>query len=368
MSLPELFKTQISLTEWLQSSGNLNTTDMRKEDDEKRTRMNEVAQIIDFPFDKPVQFPAQEVANMTPEVSELLEENADKLCALRLIPRDPNNPKLRMRGMSYKNVVSEWFSKQDITPEEYIASFVPHPEKPTWSTIFVVNQYGIFGEIVYASHEALTQGLYKKEDKPSVFSFDFSSWKTEPTNNEAVQELKRIVSHLHVPDTNKQQELKEKLNATFSHNYLCGYFETTTSDDCGMWFIDYNRILGKVYADFKTTPHADSKNSSMLSGQTGCPGNVKGFVKIIQPEDVTTTTLTSSDILVCDMTTPAYIPLMKQAAGIITDRGGILTHAAIVSRELKKPCLVGTKNATALLRDGDKIALNATDGIVTKDE
>jgi pyruvate,water dikinase len=64
------------------------------------------------------------------------------------------------------------------------------------------------------------------------------------------------------------------------------------------------------------------------------------------------------------MTRPEYVPLMKKAAGIITDEGGITCHAAIVSRELKIPCVIGTKIATKVLKDGDMVEVDADKGIV----
>ena len=66
------------------------------------------------------------------------------------------------------------------------------------------------------------------------------------------------------------------------------------------------------------------------------------------------------------MTTPAHLPLMKKAAGIITDQGGILSHAAITSRELKIPSVVGTKTATIALTDGDIVEVNGDEGKVTR--
>lgn len=59
---------------------------------------------------------------------------------------------------------------------------------------------------------------------------------------------------------------------------------------------------------------------------------------------------------------------MKKAAGFVTDAGGILSHAAIVARELKKPCVIGTQRATKILKDGDIIELDANKGIVKKIE
>lgn len=71
------------------------------------------------------------------------------------------------------------------------------------------------------------------------------------------------------------------------------------------------------------------------------------------------------EILVSPMTIPDFLPAMKKAAAFVTDEGGILCHAAIVARELNKPCVVGTKFATQVLKDGDLITVDATNGIIT---
>jgi phosphohistidine swiveling domain-containing protein len=70
------------------------------------------------------------------------------------------------------------------------------------------------------------------------------------------------------------------------------------------------------------------------------------------------------NILVTSMTTPDFVPAMKKAAAIITDEGGITSHAAIVSRELKKPCIIGTKFATKVLKDGQLVKVDANKGII----
>ena len=65
-----------------------------------------------------------------------------------------------------------------------------------------------------------------------------------------------------------------------------------------------------------------------------------------------------------EMTTPEFVPAMLKAAAIITDEGGITCHAAIVAREMKKPCIIGTKIATKVLKDGDLVEVNADNGVV----
>ena len=72
------------------------------------------------------------------------------------------------------------------------------------------------------------------------------------------------------------------------------------------------------------------------------------------------------DILVSPATNPNILPVMKIAAAIITDEGGITCHAAIVSREFKIPCVVGTKIATKVLKDGDLVEVDAEKGVVRK--
>jgi pyruvate,water dikinase len=70
------------------------------------------------------------------------------------------------------------------------------------------------------------------------------------------------------------------------------------------------------------------------------------------------------DVLVTRMTAPDWVPLMRRAAAIATDSGGMTCHAAIVSRELGIPCVVGTQEATKRLRDGELVTVDATHGVV----
>ncbi len=72
------------------------------------------------------------------------------------------------------------------------------------------------------------------------------------------------------------------------------------------------------------------------------------------------------EILVTSMTRVEFVPLMHRAKAIITDEGGITTHAAIVSRELGVPCIIGTKRATKLLKNGDRVQLDLEQGTVKK--
>ncbi len=103
--------------------------------------------------------------------------------------------------------------------------------------------------------------------------------------------------------------------------------------------------------------------TDQIVGQPASPGQVTGRVRICRSA-AEAAKLGPGEILVAVMTTPDYVPAMKQAAAIVTDEGGLLSHAAIVSRELGKPCIVGTKIATRLLKYGDMVEVDAGSGIV----
>jgi len=104
-----------------------------------------------------------------------------------------------------------------------------------------------------------------------------------------------------------------------------------------------------------------------IKGTVVCKGKVKGVVKVcLTSNDISK--VKKGDILVAPMTTPDYILAIGRAAGFITDEGGMTCHAAIVAREMNKPCIIGTGFATDLLKDGDLIELDAEEGIVRKIE
>jgi len=107
------------------------------------------------------------------------------------------------------------------------------------------------------------------------------------------------------------------------------------------------------------------EKGGVLKGATAYPGKVKGVVRIIVDPNKADD-FQAGDILVTGMTRPEYLPLMEKAAAFVTDGGGILCHAAIVARELKKPCVIGTKAASKILKDGDMIEVDAEKGIVRK--
>jgi phosphoenolpyruvate synthase/pyruvate phosphate dikinase len=105
------------------------------------------------------------------------------------------------------------------------------------------------------------------------------------------------------------------------------------------------------------------KKVDELFGAVAYPGKAKGIVKIIETVD-DIHKMKKGNILLSETTYPALVPAMKLAGAIVTNVGGLTCHAAIVSRELKIPCVVGTKIVTKVLKDGDFVEVDAEKGIV----
>jgi phosphohistidine swiveling domain-containing protein len=110
---------------------------------------------------------------------------------------------------------------------------------------------------------------------------------------------------------------------------------------------------------------ARHRNLVELRGQPASVGYVVGRAKVLlSAKEISK--VDAGDILVASMTVPDYVPAMRKAVGVVTDEGGVTCHAAIISRELGIPCVIGTRFATKAIRDGDLIELDATHGIVRK--
>lgn len=138
-----------------------------------------------------------------------------------------------------------------------------------------------------------------------------------------------------------------------------------------------NRFKKSVFIFDKTTLYISDDSSTVnnflekqrvigiqqISGTPAFKGNVKGTVKIVIGER-DFSKIMEGDVLVSSTTRPDFLPVMKKVVGFITNEGGLLSHAAIVARELKKPCIIGTKIATKVLKDGDYVEVNADTGVV----
>jgi len=146
--------------------------------------------------------------------------------------------------------------------------------------------------------------------------------------------IERFLSSVWIPENALQVKI-------LSGSAAKGFLETSTSIS--------DETRGKELAEVK--------------GNVAYAGKVKGQVRIInEPGQIGK--MRKGDILVAIQTTPELLPAMKKASAFVTDIGGIISHAAVVAREFKIPCIVGTRMATKVFHDGDLVEVDAQAGIV----
>jgi len=108
---------------------------------------------------------------------------------------------------------------------------------------------------------------------------------------------------------------------------------------------------------------ATPSSTALVQGLAASAGRASGAVRILESADQGDQ-LIAGEILVAKMTSPDWVPTMRRASALITDGGGITCHAAIVSRELGVPCVVGARNATTVLRTGEIVTVDGAEGAV----
>jgi pyruvate, water dikinase len=130
----------------------------------------------------------------------------------------------------------------------------------------------------------------------------------------------------------------------------------------GHQFLVQSRPITTLLDTHADTPVA-TVGRPLVRGLAASHGTAVGRVRVLQsPDDGDQ--LLDGEILVAKMTSPDWVPTMRRAAALVTDGGGITCHAAIVSRELGVPCVVGARNATTVLRNGELVTIDGSKGLV----
>lgn len=128
----------------------------------------------------------------------------------------------------------------------------------------------------------------------------------------------------------------------------------------GHWYLVQTRPITTL--DQPTT--SPQQGAALVTGLGASPGLADGNVRVLRSPDEGSR-LVAGEVLVAPMTSPDWVPTIRRAAALVTDSGGVTSHAAIVSRELRIPCVVGTRTATRVLRDGEHVTVDGSKGRVT---
>lgn len=227
--------------------------------------------------------------------------------------------------------INEFVSKIiEIQPYSTLGNLIGHNWKVSQRVKDLLVEYrNKFDAIIYKSTDYLFERL------PSIVSEEYHAYLP-------VLSLAEIMGK----KTIKKAELKKRLNGFVFYDGKINF--------CSLQeFCDKNKFEIK-----KNQPKEDA-----LRGAVAYSGKVTAAAKVIlSTKDFDKFNI--GDILVTSMTTPKFTSIMQKASGIITDEGGVTCHASIVARELKVPCIVGTKHATQTIKDGDIIILDANSGVV----
>jgi phosphohistidine swiveling domain-containing protein len=152
------------------------------------------------------------------------------------------------------------------------------------------------------------------------------------------------------------EQLKHIVQRRANYNW-CAFSKYGTGE---LVVVDEAQDLDELFK--RIVPVAD-ENTEVITGQTGNKGKRQGRVSVILATD-DFSKFVEGNVLVTTMTTPDFVILMQKSIAIVTDIGGMLSHASIVSRELGVPCVIGTKFATQVLHDGDLVEVDADNGVV----
>jgi pyruvate,water dikinase len=118
-----------------------------------------------------------------------------------------------------------------------------------------------------------------------------------------------------------------------------------------------------VLVRFFGAPVEPSTDAAVLAGIAAAPGVATGIAKVVKTLDEASK-LQPGDIMVCEMTLPPWTPLFSTVSAVVADTGGILSHCAIVAREYRIPCVVGTAVGTITIKDGQTVTVDGSKGIV----
>jgi pyruvate,water dikinase len=121
--------------------------------------------------------------------------------------------------------------------------------------------------------------------------------------------------------------------------------------------------LDPFWSDFFGVPAEPSRDPKVVKGTGASRGTVTGTARVVKTV-AEADRIEDGDILVCDMTTPAWTPLFAGLAGIVADSGGLLSHCAVLAREYGLPCVTGTIVGTRVIPDGARITIDGTQGVV----
>ncbi len=260
---------------------------------------------------------------------------------------NPNCPHLnRLSKLGIYSVNSGWnfiTSLPDNQNYKIIVSQYPDGAEYKGTVLKSPQGYGIAEFVTGDRHYIMTRGFTLTN--PMLF------------DNTSIKHYSATISKKH---QDRLFRLVQKVSGHMELQYgtILGKRQITFFDyNEGSAYTDISRIWKDLVKYFTTKQIAQD---NLLYGLPASPGSAKGVCRVIHHQSINLlNSIEKGEIIVSDTTTPEMTPIMGKAAAIITDLGGVTSHAAIVCRELKIPAVVGVGNATEMIKTGDKVEVNA---------
>lgn len=241
--------------------------------------------------------------------------------------------------------------ESSINPEEEIAKIENTPKQNKESKERLIELLGLSSDLIALLTTSDDFTYWQDERKRSTF------WNAHYTQ----LILHEIGQRIDIPLELLNYLTPREVSNVFSKIPDKKMLEERCKNSVYFWSVNGMECVSGTQADKVKTAILRSKDLSDVDdfrGLTASTGKATGKVKIVKSAKEIDK-VEEGDILVAVMTRPDYLPAMKKAAAIVTDEGGVTCHAAIVSRELGKPCIIGTKIATQVLKDDQTVEVNA---------
>jgi phosphohistidine swiveling domain-containing protein len=361
---PRYFEGHMRLSDWLRIGKAPRTLAFAEEDQAKTDRLRVLHELIGLPTVLTVSFPQTDVHLSSDDYRTFQEKAGEQPFALRLRSSDGTGTLARNRGASVTELVA-WAGGVEGVPSDCIYEFEPHIDADL-SAILVLNEHGASVEAVRGPLVQLSKGLYE-QTMAYVREGTAEEVVTDAPKGELRAFLTDVIAALTVSN-NEAARLLSQQGFRTHEGLLIGYFEAIRSDG-RTFFVDYNRVLGTTAMAAHATdlrvksPEVDAQ-PVLVSGRVGSPGRVSGVARIMDGSPSGDNSFVDGEILVCRFTSPDLAPLIARSAGVVTEIGGVLSHAAVLCRELGIPSIVGARGALSQIATGDLIEVDANNGKV----
>ncbi len=250
--------------------------------------------------------------------------------------------------------------QQMIASERSGVAFTTDPSTGEAEHVVIEAALGLGEVVVSGKVQPDTYVVDKKTLDVVDVKIGYQAFKIErgPDGNDVIVELDRAQAETRVLDDTSLRHITELAIAVEAHHGCPQDVEWAIAS--GETWLVQARPITTLNTD---APDGSGTTDVLVRGLPAAPGSASGRVRVLHsPEEGSR--LIDNEILVAPMTNPDWLPAIRRAAAVVTETGGMTCHAAIVARELRVPCVVGARDATTVLRDGQSVTVDGSRGNV----